>query len=161
MMKNFDQSVEINHNWNWLYIPNHPYRILIIGGSRSGKTNVLLNLIKNQRADIGKIYLYVKDQVKSKYQLLITGEEKVGIKKLKNPKAFIDDSQTIDEVYENSENYDPTKKRRVLTMLHDMIADMEFNKNLSPKVIELFLRGRNLIFHLFLYHNLISKCLKL
>ena len=48
MMKNFDQSVKINHNWNWLYIPDHPYRILIIGGSRSGKTNVLLNLIKNQ-----------------------------------------------------------------------------------------------------------------
>ena len=161
MMKNFDQSVEINHNRNWLYIPDHPYRILIIGGSRSGKTNVLLNLIKNQRADIDKIYLYVKDQVKSKYQLLITGEEKVGIKKLKNPKSFIDDSQTIDEVYENSENYDPTKKRRVLIVLHDMIADMEFNKNLSPKVIELFLGGRNLIFHLFLYHNLISKCLKL
>ena len=159
-MKNFDQSVEINHNRNWLYIPDHPYRILIIGGSRSGKTNVLLNLIKNQRADTDKIYLYVKDQLKSKYQLLITGEEKVGIKKLKNPKAFIDDSQTIDEVYENSENYDPPKKRRVLIVLH-MIADMEFNKNLSPKVIELFLRGRNLIFHLFLYHNLISKCLKL
>ena len=93
--------------------------------------------------------------------MLITGEEKVGIKKLKNPKALIDNSQTIDEIYENSENYDPTKKRRVLIVLHDMIADMEFNKNLSPKVIELFLRGRNLIFHLFLYHNLISKCLKL
>ena len=48
MMKNFDQSVKINHNRNWLYIPDHPYRILIIGGSRSGKTNVLLNLVKNQ-----------------------------------------------------------------------------------------------------------------
>ena len=44
MKKNFDQSVEINHNLVWPYIPYHPYRVLIIGGSRSGKTNVLLNL---------------------------------------------------------------------------------------------------------------------
>ena len=46
MMKNYDQSIEINHNPNWPYIPDHPHRILIIGGSGSGKTNVLLNLIK-------------------------------------------------------------------------------------------------------------------
>ena len=48
-MKNYNESVEINHNPNWPYIPDYPYRILIIGGSGSGKTNVLLNLIKNQR----------------------------------------------------------------------------------------------------------------
>ena len=48
MIKSYDQSVEINHNPNWHYIPGHPYRILIIGGSGSGKTNVLLNLIKHQ-----------------------------------------------------------------------------------------------------------------
>ena len=59
-MKCYDQSVEINHNSNWPYIPDHPYRILIFGGSGSGKTNVLLNLIKHQRPDIGKIYLYLK-----------------------------------------------------------------------------------------------------
>ena len=46
MMKNYDQSVEINHNPNWPYIPDHPFRILIIGGSGSAKTNVLVNLIK-------------------------------------------------------------------------------------------------------------------
>ena len=61
MMKNYDESVEINHNPSKLYIPDHPYRILIIGGSGSGKTNVLLNLIKHQRPDIDEIYLYVKD----------------------------------------------------------------------------------------------------
>ena len=55
MMKNYDQSVEIKHNPNWSCIPDHPFRILIIGGSGSGKTNVLLNLIKNQRPDIDKI----------------------------------------------------------------------------------------------------------
>ena len=51
MMKNYDQSVEINHNPNLSYIPEHPYRILIIGGSGSGKANVLLNLIKHIRPD--------------------------------------------------------------------------------------------------------------
>ena len=101
MMKNYDQSLEINHNLNWLYIPNHPKRIWIIGGSRSGKTNVLLNLIKHQQPDIDKIYLYLKDPFESKYQLLINGWEKVGIKTLKNPKAFTDYSQTTDDVYEN------------------------------------------------------------
>ena len=95
-------------------------------------------------SDIGKIYLYVKDPFESKYQLLINGREKVGIENLKNPKAFIDYSQTIDDVYENLEDYNPTKKRRVLIVFDDMIADMESNKKLSPIVTELFLRGRKL-----------------
>ena len=87
---------------NWLYISNHPYRILIIGSSGSGKTNVLLDLINNQRLDVDKICLYFKDPSESNYQLLINGREKVGINRLKNPKAFIDYSQTIDEVKEKS-----------------------------------------------------------
>ena len=131
-MKNFDQSVEINHNPNWLYILDHPYRILIIWDSRSGKTNVLLNLMENQQQDLDKIYLYVKDQFESKYQLLIIGREKVGIKKLKHPKSFAGYSQTIAYVYENLENYIPAKKRDVLIVFDDMIADMEANKKLSP-----------------------------
>ena len=98
-MKNYDQSVEINHNPNWPYIPDHPYRILIIGGSGSGKRNVLLKLIKDQRSDIDKIYLYIKGPLESTYQLLINGREKVGIENLKHPKAFIDYSQTIGDVY--------------------------------------------------------------
>ena len=79
MMKTYNQSVEMNHNPNWSYIRVHPYRILIIGDSRSGKTNVILNLIKDQRPDIDNIYLYVKNKFKSKYQLLINEREKVGI----------------------------------------------------------------------------------
>ena len=71
MMKSYDELFKINHNPNWNYIPDYPYRILIIGGSGSGKTKVLLNLIKNQRSDFDKIYLYVKCPFKSKYQLLI------------------------------------------------------------------------------------------
>ena len=73
------------------YIPDQPFRILIIGGSGSGKTNVLLNLIKHgRRPDNYKIYLCVKDLFESKYQLLIDGREKVGIKHLKNPKELVD-----------------------------------------------------------------------
>ena len=79
----------------------------------SGITNVLLNLIKHQPPDVNKIYLYLKDPFESKYQLLINGREKVGIKKLENPKAFIDSSQTIDDAYENLEDYNSAKKRRV------------------------------------------------
>ena len=60
-MKNYDESIKVNQNPDWIYIPNHPYRFLIIGGSGSGKTNVLLNLIKNQRPDVDEIYLYVRD----------------------------------------------------------------------------------------------------
>ena len=56
---------------------------------------MFLDLIKHQRLDIDKIYSFVKDPFGSKYQLLINGREKVGIKKLKNSKAFIDYSQTI------------------------------------------------------------------
>ena len=55
-MKNYDESVELNHNPNWPYICNHLYRILIIGGSGSGKTDVLLILTKHQLPDIDKIY---------------------------------------------------------------------------------------------------------
>ena len=59
--------------------------------------------------------------------LLINGREKVGIENLKNPKAFIDYSQTIDEVYENFEDHNLTMKKRVLIVFDDMIADMESN----------------------------------
>ena len=94
-MKNYDQSVEVNHNPTCPYIPDHPYRISIIGGSGSRKANVLLNVIKDQRPVMDKIYLYIKDPVESKYQLLLNGREKVGIKKLKGLKALIGYSQLM------------------------------------------------------------------
>ena len=93
--------------------------------------------------------------------MLINGREKVGIKNFKNLKAFIDYSHTIDDVYENLEDYNPTKKKRVLIVFDGMIVDIKSNKTISTKVKELFLRGRKLNIVLFLYHNLISKCLKL
>ena len=57
-----------------------------------------MNLIKHQRPDIDKTYLYVKDPLESKYQLLINGIEKIGIEDFKNPETFIDYSRTIDDV---------------------------------------------------------------
>ena len=90
--------------------------------------------------DIDKICYHVKDPFESKCQFLINGREKVGIENLENPNAFIDYSQTIDDVYENLENYIPTNKKRVLIVFNDIIADMESKKKLSSKVTELFLR---------------------
>ena len=78
-MINFDDYIGENktkHNKIWPYTPDHPYIILIIGGSGSGKTNVLLNLIDNQ-PDIDKIYLFAKDPYEAKYQYLINIREKV------------------------------------------------------------------------------------
>ena len=77
-MINFDKYVSENktkHNRNWPYIPDHPYRILMIGGSGSGKTNLLLNLIEDE-PDIDKIYLYAKDLCEARYQCLINIREK-------------------------------------------------------------------------------------
>ena len=62
----------------WPYIPDHPYRILIVGGSGPGKTNALLNLIDNQ-PDTDKIYFYSKEPCEAKYQYLIKKREKVGL----------------------------------------------------------------------------------
>ena len=76
------------HNKKWPYIPDHPYRILITGGSGSRKTNTLLNLIKEQN-DIDKIYLYAKDLSEPKYEFLIKKWKNVGIKYFNNPNAFI------------------------------------------------------------------------
>ena len=96
-MTSFDDHTNENktqHNLKWPYIPDHPYRILIIGGSGSGKTNVLLNLIENQ-PDIDKIYLYAKDPYEAKYQYLINKREGVGINHFNDPKAFIEYSNDM------------------------------------------------------------------
>ena len=82
-MKYYDQSAAINHNQDWLYILDHPFRISIIGCSGPGKTNALCNLTKSEKSDNEKTYLYVKGPHESQCQLLINGRGKVGIKKIK------------------------------------------------------------------------------
>ena len=144
-MINFDEYVNENktvHNKNWPYTPDHPYRILIIGGSGSGKTNVLLNLIENQ-PDIDKIYLYAKDPYEAKYQYLINKREGVGINHFKDPKAFIEYSNDMHDVYKNIDDYNVDKDRKILIVFDDMIADIK-NKNSNSILTELFIRGRKL-----------------
>ena len=143
-MINFDEYTNENkteHNSKWPYIPDHPYRILIAGGSGSGKTNALLNLINNQ-PDIDKIYLYAKDPYEAKYQYLINKREKVGLDHYDDPKAFMEYSNDMQDVYKNIEDYNTKKNRKVLIVFDDMIADMINNKKLNPIVTELFIRGR-------------------
>ena len=86
---NYVNENKIEHNEKWPYIPDHPYRIIIIGGSGSGKTNALINLI-NEQNDIDKIYLYARDLSEPKYEYLIKKREDAGIKHLNNPNAFIE-----------------------------------------------------------------------
>ena len=132
-MINFDDYVNENkteHNKNWPYTPDHPYRILIIRGSRSRKTNVLLNLIENQ-PDIDKIYLYTKDTYEAKYQHLINKTEGVGLNHFIDPTAFIDYSNHMHDVYKNINCYNPNKANKILIVFDGMVADMIQNKKLK------------------------------
>ena len=118
-------------------------RILIIGGSGSGKANVLLNLIESQ-PDIDKIYLYAKNPYEAKYQYLINIREKVGIDHHDDPRAYIEYSNDMHDVYKNIDEYNPDKENKILIVFDDMIADMINKKKLNSIVNELFIRGRKL-----------------
>ena len=145
-MINLDSITNENnkkHDEKWLYIPDHPYRIIIIGGSGSGKTNALINLI-NEQNDIDKIYLYARDLSEPKYEYLIKKREDAGIKHLNNPNAFIECSNTMDDVYENINDYNPIIKRKKLIVFDDMIADIMTNKRFQAIIKELFIRCRKL-----------------
>ena len=149
-MIKFDDYVnehKTEHNKNWPYIPDKQYRILIIGGSGSGKTNVWLNLIENQ-PNVDKIFLYAKDPYEAKYQYLINKREGVGINHLNDPKAFIEYSNDMHDVYKNINYYNPDRENKILIVFGDMIADMINNKKLNLVVTELFIRGRKLNIYL-------------
>ena len=112
---------------------------MIIGGSGSGKTNTLLHLISHQD-DIDKIYLYAKDLTEPKYEFLIKKHEDAGIKHFNDLNAFTECSSTMDDVYENSDEYNPNRQRKILIVFDDMIADIMTNKNFQAIIKELFLR---------------------
>ena len=102
-----------------------------------------MNLINNQ-PDIDKIYLYKKNPYEAKYRYLISKHQKVVLDHSKDPKASIEYSNDMQDVYKNIEDYNLGKKRKVLIVFDDMIADMINNKKLNPVVTELFIRDRKL-----------------
>ena len=120
--------------------------MLITGPFGSGKTSALLNLIQKQdnEAPIDRIYLYAKDLSKPKYQFLIIKREDAGIKYLIDRSVFTEYSNTMDNVYNNIDDYNPKRKRKILFVFDDMIADIMTNKRFQAIIKEPFIRCRKL-----------------
>ena len=116
---------------------------MIIGGSGSGKTNTLLNLI-NEQHDIDKIYLYSRDLNEPQYKILIKKRKDAEIKHLNDPNVFIECSNRMDDVSENIHDYNSSRKRKILIAFDDMIADIMKNKKFQAIIKELFIRCRKL-----------------
>ena len=112
---------------------------MIINGSGSEKTNGLLNLIKEQD-DIDKFYLHAKDLSEPEYEFLIKKRKDVGIKYCNDPNAFIECSNRNNDVYQNIDDPNPSRKRKVLIVFDDMIVDIMSNKKLQAIIKELFIR---------------------
>ena len=125
---------------------NWPFRILIIGPSGSGKTNLLLSIIQklNDTDPIDKIYLYAKDLSDPKYEYLINKREQAGIKNFNDSTAFIEYSNDMNDVFTNINDYNKQRKRKVLIIFDNMMADIMNNKNFKVIVKELFIRCRKL-----------------
>ena len=105
----------------------------------------MINLIKKQLDHVfDKIYLYARDLNEPKYQFLIKKCENLGIKHYNNPNAFIECSHTMDDVYENINDYNPIKKRKKLIVFDDMITDVMTNEIFQAIIRELFIRCRKL-----------------
>ena len=132
-----------SYNSNWPYIIDNLYRILIIDGSASGKTNSLVNLINNQ-PDIDKIHLHAKDPHQAKCQFLINKRESIGLKHFNDSQAFLEYSNDMQDFYKTIDEYNTDKERKILIVFDDMIAAMINNQKLNSIVIQLFIRGRKL-----------------
>ena len=129
-MMNFDDVIKENinkHNPSWSQVPDYLYRILLIGGSGSGKTSPLFNLI-SQKSEIDKINLQPKDPYKAKYQFLINKRESTSINHFNESKAFIECSNDKEDIYKNVDEYNPNKKCKILLVFYDMISDILSNK---------------------------------
>ena len=116
---------------------------MIIEGSGSGKTNTLLNLI-NEQNDIDKLCLYAKNLSEPKYKYLIKKRENAGINHLNNSKPFIECSNTVDNVYESIDDYNLSRKRKILVVFNDMIADIITKKKFQAIIKDLFIGSRKL-----------------
>ena len=84
--------------------------------------------------------MYARDLSKPKYDYFIIKCENVGIKHLNNPKAFIECSNTMDDVYKNINDYNPIRKRKKLIVFDDMIADIITNEIFQAIIKDLFIR---------------------
>ena len=113
---------------------------MTIGGSKLGKIDALINLI-NEQNHIVKIYLYAKDL--SEHEILIKQRKNAGIKHFNDRNAFIECSNTMDDVYENIDDYN-SNRNKILVVFDDIIADIMRNKKFHAKVEELFERCRKL-----------------
>ena len=87
----------------------------------------MINLI-NEQKDIDKIYLYARDLSEANYQYSIKKREDIGIKHVNNPNAFIECSNTMDDLYENIDDYYSGRRRKILIVFDDMIADIMTNE---------------------------------
>ena len=110
-LDNISNKNNKKHNEKWPHIPDYPYRILIIGGAGSEKTNIFLNLI-NEQDDIDKINSYAKDLSELNYEFLIKKCINAGIKHLNDPNAFIECSNSMYNVYENIDEYNRNRKTK-------------------------------------------------
>ena len=114
-MITFDDVIKENvkeHISNWQQIFDHPYRILIIGGSGSRKGNSLFNLI-DQQPDIYNFFLYAKDSYKAKYQFFINKQDSTGSKHINYSKTFIKYFNDMDDICKNIEEYNLNKKCKI------------------------------------------------
>ena len=102
-----------------------------------------INLIKGQD-DIDKIYLYAKDLIENKYEFLIKKHKDVGTNHFNDPKAFIECSNTMDDIYQNIDDHNPSRERKNLIVFDDMITDITSNEKFQAVIKELFIRCRKL-----------------
>ena len=115
----------------------------------------------NNQLDIDKLYWYAKDPYKAKYQFLISKIESTGLKHFNDSKAFIKNSNDIQNVDKNIKEYNRDKERKILIVFDDMIPDMINNKRLNSIIGELFIRDRKLNISFVLLHNHILRFQKM
>ena len=137
-MFNLDNITQKDENKDW------PYRKLIISPSGSGKTNYLINSIQRDHNIVDKIYLYAKDLEEPKYKFLINKREKAGINFNNDPNAFIEYSNSMDDIIPQTEDYNKRRNRRILIIFDDMISHIMSNKKAQQILKDLFIRCRKL-----------------
>ena len=135
-MFNLDENRERVENRDW------PYRKLMIGPSGAGKAHYLLNSIQRDHNLVEKIYLYAKDLEQPKYKFLIDRREKAGINFINDPNAFIEHSNSINDIFPQIEDYNKRRNRKILIIFDDMISHVMSDKKAQQILRDLFIRCR-------------------